>query len=1547
MLVRAVQGLRHCDLDVQVHDPRATVADLAAVLAPHRPRGALTIDGVSAPPEQGLDRTTFGAGSVVDVGHLPQGQPVSIDRTEGAGTAGITLTVVSGFDAGREVAVPPGRWLLGRPGPSGGATRLALIPVDDPAVAPAHADLVVDAGGGALVTDLGSGRSTQMVASDGSESLPPSLAPSPATGHDPSHHGRFLPGVRRLRLRWRRLSSSWWRWCRGGRACPAAASGPEPLVLTAGAVLALGSAHVVIGPPLAPPAIEPPALGSTTRPVHRRPRPPFAAEPEPLTPPDTPAAPPAVTPVGIAAVVVSVLAGGVMVVVLHSWAYAAFALLGPVLLVANGLDSRRRRRQAARRGDRRRRRDLERFERELVDAAEAARDRLAALHPGPVGALDRPVGPAPLCWDRRTGHPDAYAVRLGSGTVGWAPPLAGSGDEPAADVAAVLEQHRTLERAAVGCRLDPASPLAIVGPRRAALALARSILVQAAVDHGPADLRIAVISDGPRSSAWRWCSWLPHSRAADGERLLADRPESGEAVAALLLGERTSSGVRRRTIVVLDDPAGLAARRSASRSVLRAAAEPANELVPIVLVTDPHDVPAVCATVLTVSTDGRLTGPPWIFHGEVDLVGVGAATADEVARRLARLDDPELEDTGRNLPASVALAALVELDPTDPAAIAQHWRAAGPDPAPVATVGSAADGPLVVDLAADGPHALVAGTTGAGKSELLRTLVASLALSVSPDHLTFVLIDFKGGSAFDACARLPHTTGVVTDLDDHLAARALRCLEAELRHRERRLRGAGVADLTAWRRRHTTGGGAGGGEAHGRGDDDGEGGGEKDGDDGPFPRLVVVVDEFATLGAELPEFVDALLGIAQRGRSLGVHLVLATQRPSGAVSENIRANTNLRIALRVQDVADSRDVIDRPDAADLPRRHPGRALARLGPDEVIAFQTALVSGRSRGKARYVTARPAQFADPPDRPARLQPDANADPSSLSAECSNLDRLVAATTRAWADVGGRPPRRPWPDPLPSTLTLRDPRLATDAPAAGADALVVGLADDPDHQRHQPFAWLLDDGPLIAIGLAGSGTTTLAATTVLTAARRWSPEDLHVHVIDLGGGGLRALADLPHVGAVIEGDDDERQRRLLGAAAADLAQRRRAGQATSAAADLIGGEPRRLLVIHGLAALRSRWDDLEATGTWAHLVDLVTHGTSVGIHVLATVEGGRSVPHQVLAACRQRLVFRLAERGEHAAFGIAPADVPSLPPGRAVAAEGSRLVQVARAEPDLATAAAEVAEGWPTDSCAGTTNRSDRTDRTDESDESDESDRSDRTDGSKRPARRAAGVDVLPEHVKLDQLTSPWASREPDGALRLVIGVADHDLAAAHLELPPGGHALVAGAHRSGRTTALRTIAAAVHASGMAVVAVSGRPHEWSSSPWPVLSADDSELAAAIEDRSGGALLVVVDDADLTSEVHPVLNGLAGSRITDRHVVAAARPDRVRNRYGHWLREVLVDRSGVLLRPDPNLDGELLGLRLPRRAAEPAPVGRGWMATARGAELVQIAAHNACTG
>ena len=534
-------------------------------------------------------------------------------------------------------------------------------------------------------------------------------------------------------------------------------------------------------------------------------------------------------------------------------------------------------------------------------------------------------------------------------------------------------------------------------------------------------------------------------------------------------------------------------------------------------------------------------------------------------------------------------------------------------------------------------------------------------------------------------------------------------------------------------------------------------------------------------------------------------------------------------------------------------------------------------------------------------------------------------MRAAGEAWDRLGGAIPRPAWPDPLPPHLT--PDALAPTPPVTGhgADELVLtlGLADDPDHQRHVTFAWHLADGPLLGVGLPGSGTSTLAATAVLAATERWGPAGLHVHIIDLGPGTLRPLAGLDHVGAVVGATEVERQRRLLADLADELGRRQAGG----------GHDPRRLLVVDGLTAFRSAWDDLEPTRPWSTLLDLAARGAPVGLHLLVTADGSGPVPHQLLASCRQRLVFRLADRGDHAAFGIPTSAIPDRHPGRAVAVTDGAEVQVASPAGTLT----EVVAGRRTREAPAVVVATPWS----------------LPDPANRPGRWASPIPVLPEEVGLGRLARPWATVGPGGSLTLAIGVDGDSLGAARLHLGPDGHAVVAGPRRSGRSTALATLAAAARAGGATVILVGqGRPEPGGgrvdgAGPTVLDASDPSlgevigQLRSASPSPAGPApLLVLVDDADLLADEHPVLAALATTRSPGLHLVVAGQTDRFRSRYGHWAREVLAQRTGLLLAPDLDLDGDLLGTRLPRRLAVGLRPGLAWRVNGGTDGLVQLA-------
>ena len=589
---------------------------------------------------------------------------------------------------------------------------------------------------------------------------------------------------------------------------------------------------------------------------------------------------------------------------LHSPQYFAFALLSPVILLATSLGDRVG-------GGRRRRRSRASTHTQSNAATEAAVALSQAevahrrwSHPDPATVLATAMSPDARIWERRRDDEDFLDVRLGLGSYPARTRIHRGNEILPAEVLNAVP-------AVVSLRIGP---IGICGPRPLSLPLARWVVGQLATLHSPADLRIFALLGDDVDGEWDWLRWLPHIRdgglraprianTAEGRKPLVAE------LCALLDAEDFATSHRSGTmlpwtVVVVDRCAGEADLGRLNELLIRGRQA---GITALFLDDDARRLPPTCQQTAHMGgeTGSRVTvrfrtgpsegqgtslsptpstfsSPPTLPTPEATPIAdqVTRQWCDQVARGLAPLHDPGADDA-TGLPTEVRARELFRLDDLSPGAILERWsRADGRAFTPIAV---SPQGPVDIDLGRDGPHVLIAGTTGAGKSELLQTLVAGLAVHAGPQDVQFVLIDYKGGAAFGACSRLPHTAGLVTDLDGQLTERALQSLDAELRRRETLFAAAGVAELAAYQQNRSSIGLREPIE--------------------PLGRLVIVVDEFAALAEELPEFVSGLVGIAQRGRSLGVHLILATQRPGGVVSPEIRANTALRIALRVTDAS--------------------------------------------------------------------------------------------------------------------------------------------------------------------------------------------------------------------------------------------------------------------------------------------------------------------------------------------------------------------------------------------------------------------------------------------------------------------------------------------------------------------------------------------------------------------------------------------------------------------------------------------------------------------
>ena len=776
------------------------------------------------------------------------------------------------------------------------------------------------------------------------------------------------------------------------------------------------------------------------------------------------------------------------------------------------------------------------------------------------------------------------------------------------------------------------------------------------------------------------------------------------------------------------------------------------------------------------------------------------------------------------------------------AAIRRSWSSSTRISTPL---GVGENGVFGIDLVRDGPHGLVGGTTGSGKSEFLRSMVAGLAAGTTRRGSTFILIDFKGGAAFKTCERLPHTIGTVSNLDEQLADRALTALEAELRYRQEVFAraGEGVDNLDAYLATKP---------------------------EVPMPRLLLVVDEFAMLAKDYPDVLKSLVSVAAVGRTLGVHMILATQRPAGVVSEDILANTNLRVALRVQSRDDSNNVIGVPDAAAIGRTQWGRAYVKLGQDDISPVQTALVTGRAETQtSQLVDLHPVHFGHDEQR--------DTSTNERDDEATDLDLLIDAIVEANHELGFGAPRPVWPEPLGTRVALT---VAGEQPVEGqasagrvrGSVVEIAVADDPRRQLQRPVGWDLDRGNLLVLGIPGSGTTTTLSSIALTLADTYAPEDLDLMVLDLGTRELAPLGDLPHTAAYVGAGSGtrEQQVRFLKLIRTELDRRRSAP----------GPHRTMIILIDGLGVLKDEYDDFEGLKLLDGLYRVFSDGPDVSMWTAITTSRSKAVPSAVEEVATQRWLFRLADPYDYSISGVPTKLAPPPIPGRCVLAETKLHAHVATADGTLPETVAMITKRW----------------------------------GDVAPKPQVVGQ--LPTSVTVAELGA--AARMDAEPWHLPVGIRESDLGVAELEVFEGEHVMICGPARSGKSTLLLAVDELVRAQGATVWGVCGR-----RSPLPQAGLDrcavgEEEATALLAAARvhNGRLVLLVDDAEQFADNDQAFAGLLAAKTTDLLVVAAGRSDDLRTMYSHWTKTV---PQGPLRRAAPA--EHRLRRRAARRHAAPA--------------------------
>lgn len=940
--------------------------------------------------------------------------------------------------------------------------------------------------------------------------------------------------------------------------------------------------------------------------------------------------------------------------------------------------------------------------RKLLEQKHASnKDILDKQYPRTNECLNYAMTSSRRLWERNVNHRDFLSLRIGQGDMPSANPITVPkerfslvDDDLSEEPRRIREEYRNLKNVPVCISLREHQLVGVIGETQEGCnSIAQVMATQIAAYHSYTDVRMAFIYNEHEAETFAFARWLPHTWSEDGSlRMVAcDANGAGEVLnnLASMLRNRLEERDRIKDnyrpiphyVVFISNPSLME-----NEAVMKYLSAPTEIMgvSTVLLCQQIGRLPNNCTVVIQCDADYSGYYSLDSSFADFDNVAfdrVSSAEVDAFARSLSGTRVRETQTTGA-IPQLLTFLDMYKTSRIEDIDIERRWLENRTYESMKAMIGyRGADAPLYLDIHEKyhGPHGLVAGTTGSGKSETLQTYILSLALNYHPYEVSFILIDYKGGGMAGSFERLPHVAGIITNLGGNQTVRALAAINSEIKRRQALFNEYKIRHIDSYIELYRAAKAT-----------------------VPMPHLLIIADEFAELKKEQPEFVRELVSASRVGRSLGVHLILATQKPSGVVDEEIWGNSKFRLCLRVQDKQDSNEMIKRPDAAYI--INAGRGYFQVGNDEIFeAFQSGWSGAKYEPDIPYTDSKQgeARMIDLLGKPRVVGGRKPVAKAEAVKKTTQLEAIVKRIAQVAAEQNIRAIDNIWLPPLLAEISLQEiPAYVHRAFASGQwkDTSwelkpVLGIVDDPVNQRQIPLTVdIVDEGHMLVSASAAGGKTTFLQTLLYSLVTTYSPERLHIYIADFGSRTMGVFGALPHVGGIAFDTDLDKVDKLMAILVNELNRRKAAFSAKGIGSfreyiRLYSDVPAVVLAIDNFAAFMETCPKQEA-----NVIMLAREAASYGIYLVVTCTNASDIRSKV----RQNIGFgvglQLADRFEYEAVlnskaGIIAADKV---PGRGLVCYPNPLefqTALCLAAPDavslnaqLRAQFAEIADAWP---------------------------------------------------------------------------------------------------------------------------------------------------------------------------------------------------------------------------------------------------------------------------